>query len=199
MAAPKLATLALAVLLAATLAAPPAAVRAAMSCTTVYNTLMPCLPFVQMGGAMPPQPCCGGIRSLLQQANNTPDRRAICGCLKNVANSAGGSSTYIDRAAALPSKCGVSLPYKISTSVNCNTYVHTRTVLLSLDIPSSRSRSTTFSAASRRASNIMLLCSGFLTCCNHFPFPRSVAGLTEASVLSAPRARNACRRIIKWC
>jgi hypothetical protein len=123
MAAPKLATLALAVLLAATVEAPPAAVRAAMSCSTVYSTLMPCLPFVQMGGAMPPQPCCGGIRSLLAQADNTPDRRTICGCLKNVANGANGSGTYISRAAALPSKCGVSLPYKISTNVNCNTYV----------------------------------------------------------------------------
>ena len=121
MAGPRLATLALAVLLAAAVAAPPAAVRAAMSCSTVYNTLMPCLPFVQMGGAMPPQPCCGGIRSLLAQANNTPDRRTICGCLKNVANGASGGP-YVTRAASLPSKCGVSLPYKISTDVNCNTY-----------------------------------------------------------------------------
>jgi len=120
MAGPRLATLALAVLLAAAVAAPPAAVRAAMSCSTVYNTLMPCLPFVQMGGAMPPQPCCGGIRSLLAQANNTPDRRTICGCLKNVANGASGGP-YVTRAASLPSKCGVSLPYKISTDVNCNT------------------------------------------------------------------------------
>ncbi|XP_062186640.1 non-specific lipid-transfer protein 1-like [Phragmites australis] len=118
--APRLATLALAVLLAAAVVAPPAAVRAAMSCSTVYNTLMPCLPYVQTGGAMPPQSCCGGIRSLLAQANNTPDRRTICGCLKNVANGASGG-TYLDRAAALPSKCGVSLPYKISTNVNCNT------------------------------------------------------------------------------
>ncbi|KAJ1285985.1 hypothetical protein BS78_03G319300 [Paspalum vaginatum] len=120
MAAPKVATLALAVLLAATVAAPPAVVRAAMTCSTVYNTLMPCLPYVQMGGAMPPQACCGGIRSLLAQANNTPDRRTICGCLKNVANGASGD-TYVTRAAALPSKCGVTLNYKISTNVNCNT------------------------------------------------------------------------------
>ncbi|KAL6616292.1 hypothetical protein ACP70R_038562 [Stipagrostis hirtigluma subsp. patula] len=118
MAPSRVATLALAVLLAAAVAAPPAAVRAAVSCATVYNTLMPCLPYVQQGG-MVPQPCCGGIRSLLSQANNTPDRRTICGCLKNVANGASGG-TYIDRAAALPSKCGVSLPYKISPNVNCN-------------------------------------------------------------------------------
>ncbi|KAF8716858.1 hypothetical protein HU200_025957 [Digitaria exilis] len=121
MAAPRLATVAVAVLVAAAVVAPPAAVRAAMSCSTVYNTLMPCLPYVQMGGAMPPRPCCGGIRSLLAQANNTPDRRTICGCLKNVANGASGG-TYVTRATELPTKCGVTLPYKISTGVNCNTY-----------------------------------------------------------------------------
>ena len=141
MAGPRFVTLALAVLLAAAVAAPPAAVRAAMSCSTVYNTLMPCLPYVQMGGAMPPQPCCGGIRSLLAQANNTPDRRTICGCLKNVANGASGGP-YVTRAAALPSKCGVSLPYKISTDVNCNTYVPLH------------------------ASTVPVCSSAFLTCCD---------------------------------
>ncbi|KAK3165814.1 hypothetical protein QOZ80_1AG0038140 [Eleusine coracana subsp. coracana] len=120
MAANKFATLALAVLLAATVAAPPAAVHAAMSCNTVYSTLMPCLPFVQMGGNRPTDSCCGGIRSLLSQAGTTPDRRTICGCLKSVASQAAGSN-YISRAAALPSKCGVNLPYKISGDVNCNT------------------------------------------------------------------------------
>jgi hypothetical protein len=87
----KFATLALAVLLAA----PPAAVHAAMSCNTVYSTLMPCLPFVQTGGNLPPPTCCSGIRSLLSQAGTTPDRRTISGCLKNVA----ASSDYISRAA----------------------------------------------------------------------------------------------------
>ncbi|KAL6853762.1 hypothetical protein ACP4OV_019791 [Aristida adscensionis] len=114
------ATVALAVVVAAAVAAPPAGVRAAVTCSTVYNTLMPCLPYVQSGG-MVPTACCGGIRSLLNEAGSTPDRRTICGCLKNVANGASGG-TYIDRAAALPSKCGVSLPYKISAKVNCNTY-----------------------------------------------------------------------------
>jgi hypothetical protein len=125
MAPKQFATLALAVLLAATVAPPPAAVRAAMSCNTVYNTLMPCLPFVQMGGNLPTPTCCGGIRSLLSQAGATADRRTICGCLKNVAARYSGS-TYITRAASLPSKCGVNLPYKISGDVNCNTYVRTR-------------------------------------------------------------------------
>uniref|UniRef100_A0A0E0C9K7 Non-specific lipid-transfer protein n=1 Tax=Oryza meridionalis TaxID=40149 RepID=A0A0E0C9K7_9ORYZ len=116
--APRGATLAVVVVLVAAVVAPPTAVRAAISCSAVYNTLMPCLPYVQAGGTVP-RACCGGIQSLLAAANNTPDRRTICGCLKNVANGASGGP-YITRAAALPSKCNVSLPYKISTSVNCN-------------------------------------------------------------------------------
>lgn len=112
------ATLVLAMVLAATVLAPPAMVRAAISCSAVYSTLMPCLQFVQGGGA-PSRGCCSGIQSLLAEANNTPDRRTICGCLKNVANGASGGP-YITRAAALPSKCNVALPYKISPDVNCD-------------------------------------------------------------------------------
>ena len=115
---PRSATLALAVVVVVAVVAPPATVRAAISCSAVYSTLMPCLPFVQSGGTVP-RGCCTGIQSLLTAANNTPDRRTICGCLKNVANGASGGP-YITRAAALPSKCNVSLPYKISPTVNCN-------------------------------------------------------------------------------
>ncbi|KAL5228079.1 hypothetical protein ABZP36_016344 [Zizania latifolia] len=116
--APRGLTLALAVVLVAAVVTPPAAVQAAISCSAVYNTLMPCLPYVQAGGTVP-RGCCSGIQALLAAANNTPDRRTICGCLKNVANGASGGP-YITRAAALPSKCNVSLPYKITTNVNCN-------------------------------------------------------------------------------
>jgi hypothetical protein len=108
----------LALVLAAAVVAPA---RAAMSCATVYSTLMPCLEFVREGGT-PARGCCSGIKDLLAQANNTPDRRTVCSCLKNVANSA-GDSTIIGRASALPSKCNVALPYKISPSGNCASYV----------------------------------------------------------------------------
>ena len=108
----------LATVLLAAAVAPPATVRAAISCSTVYSTLMPCLSYVQSGGVVS-RGCCSGIQNLLAEANNTPDRRTICGCLKNVANGASGGP-YIGRAAALPSKCNVALPYKISPSVNCN-------------------------------------------------------------------------------
>uniref|UniRef100_A0A453FU26 Non-specific lipid-transfer protein n=1 Tax=Aegilops tauschii subsp. strangulata TaxID=200361 RepID=A0A453FU26_AEGTS len=122
-AAPRGAAVVLAMVLAAMVVAPPATVHAAISCSTVYSTLMPCLQYVQQGGS-PARGCCTGIQNLLAEANNSPDRRTICGCLKNVANGASGGP-YITRAAALPSKCNVALPYKISPSVDCNSYVST--------------------------------------------------------------------------
>ncbi|PAN18986.1 hypothetical protein PAHAL_3G240600 [Panicum hallii] len=114
--APALPLVATALALALALAPRPAG--AALSCSTVYNTLMPCLGYVQSGGAVP-RACCSGIQSLLSEARTTPDRRAICTCLKNVAAGAAGGP-YISRAAGLPGRCGVSLPYKLSPNINCN-------------------------------------------------------------------------------
>ncbi|CAN6337296.1 unnamed protein product [Urochloa humidicola] len=111
-----LAPLVAAVLLLAAAAARPA--EAALSCSTVYNTLMPCLGYVQSGGTVP-RACCSGIQSLVSGARTTPDRRAICTCLKDVAAGAAGGP-YISRAAGLPGRCGVPLPYKLSPNMNCD-------------------------------------------------------------------------------
>jgi hypothetical protein len=123
--APALPLVATALALALALAPRPAG--AALSCSTVYNTLMPCLGYVQSGGAVP-RACCSGIQSLLSEARTTPDRRAICTCLKNVAAGAAGGP-YISRAAGLPGRCGVSLPYKLSPNINCNSYAKPVTIL----------------------------------------------------------------------
>uniref|UniRef100_A0ACD5TGE5 Uncharacterized protein n=1 Tax=Avena sativa TaxID=4498 RepID=A0ACD5TGE5_AVESA len=106
-------------LLAVALALAPRGASAALSCSAVYDTLMPCLGYVQSGGAVP-QACCGGIKSLVSRASSTTDRRAVCSCLKNLAKAAAGSGPYVDRAAGLPRKCGVHLPFKIGPNVNCN-------------------------------------------------------------------------------
>ncbi|RLN27531.1 non-specific lipid-transfer protein 1-like [Panicum miliaceum] len=124
--APALLLLAVAVAAAALSLAPRPAV-AALSCSTVYNTLVPCLGYVQSGGAVP-RACCSGIQSLLSEARTTPDRRAICTCLKNVAAGAAGGP-YISPAAGLPGRCGVSLPYKLSPNMNCNSYAKPVTIL----------------------------------------------------------------------
>ncbi|KAL0375449.1 UNVERIFIED_CONTAM: Non-specific lipid-transfer protein [Sesamum radiatum] len=72
---------------------------------------------VWWGGA-PPATCCTGIKTLYNQASTTADRQAVCGCLKSVAGQA--SPTIIGTAAALPAKCGVSIPYEISPSTDCS-------------------------------------------------------------------------------
>ncbi|TVU32590.1 hypothetical protein EJB05_24327, partial [Eragrostis curvula] len=100
------------------LTTPAPCAEAALSCSTVYNTLMPCLPYVQSGGTVA-RACCSGIQRLVSVARTTPDRRAICTCLKDVAAGAAGGP-YISRAAGLPGRCGVPLPYKLSPNMNCN-------------------------------------------------------------------------------
>ncbi|KAK3156559.1 hypothetical protein QOZ80_2AG0108790 [Eleusine coracana subsp. coracana] len=59
-----------------------------------------------------PRACCSGIQNLLAAARDRSDRYAICTCLKDVAAGAAGGP-YISRAAGLPGRCGVTLPYKL--------------------------------------------------------------------------------------
>jgi hypothetical protein len=96
--------------------APPRA-AAAQSCPTVYDTLMPCLGYVESGGAVPPE-CCAGIKQVVSDARTAPDRRAICACLKELAPVA--PAPYISRAVGLPDRCGVSLGYKLSPDMDCS-------------------------------------------------------------------------------
>ncbi|KAI5391453.1 non-specific lipid-transfer protein 1 precursor [Lathyrus oleraceus] len=94
--------------------------EAALSCGTVSADMAPCVTYLQApNNASPPPPCCAGVKKLLAAATTTPDRQAACNCLKSAAGSIPKLNT--NNAAALPGKCGVSIPYKISTSTNCNT------------------------------------------------------------------------------
>jgi hypothetical protein len=70
------------------------------------------------GGASPSAGCCSGVKSLANSAKSTADKRAACNCLKKLVGSISGIKA--GNAASIPSKCGVSIPYAISTSVNCN-------------------------------------------------------------------------------
>jgi hypothetical protein len=94
--------------------------EAAISCGAVTGYLVPCITYLQ-GGRGPTPACCGGVRRLNSAARTTPDRKTACNCLKGAA----GSIAHLNNAAAaaLPGKCGVSIPYKFSTSTNCNRYV----------------------------------------------------------------------------
>lgn len=92
-----------------------------ITCGQVSSSLAPCINYVKSGGAVPPG-CCSGIKALNDAAKTTHDRQAACNCLKTAAANIPGINPNL--AAGLPAKCGVNIPYKISTSTNCARYIN---------------------------------------------------------------------------
>ncbi|KAK7274387.1 hypothetical protein RIF29_15472 [Crotalaria pallida] len=92
--------------------------QASISCGQVASALSPCLEYLRKGGN-PSAECCKGVKGLVAAAQTTADKQAACKCLKSAAGTIGSLNN--GNAQALPAKCGVSLPYKISTSTNCDT------------------------------------------------------------------------------
>ncbi|KGN58696.1 non-specific lipid-transfer protein 1 [Cucumis sativus] len=90
---------------------------AGMTCGKVASSVSGCIGYLRSAQGQVPQVCCNGIRSLNSQASTTVDRRIACNCLKAAAGSIEGIN--YGAAASLPSKCGVSVPYKISPSTDC--------------------------------------------------------------------------------
>ncbi|GMH10020.1 hypothetical protein Nepgr_011861 [Nepenthes gracilis] len=111
-------TFVVAMVLAVVVLPPPA--DAAISCSQVLGYLRPCIGYVtgSVPGKVPPAVCCTGIKSLNSAAKVTPDRQAVCRCLKQLAN--GFGSGPVNRAGAVPGKCGVNIPFKISLSTDCS-------------------------------------------------------------------------------
>lgn len=93
---------------------------AAITCGQVSSSLAACMPYLKGTGAPTPA-CCAGVKSLNSMAATPADRKAACGCLKSAAGTISGLS--VPNAGSLPGKCGVSIPYPISTSVDCSKYV----------------------------------------------------------------------------
>lgn len=95
--------------------------EAAVSCGQVASSLFPCLTYLRNGGVVP-DTCCAGVKGLNSAAKSTADKKTACGCLKNAYNALPGIQAPL--ASSLPSKCGVSIPYKISPNTDCNKYVN---------------------------------------------------------------------------
>ncbi|KAF3638997.1 Non-specific lipid-transfer protein 2 [Capsicum annuum] len=93
----------------------------ALSCSQVTSGLAPCLPYLQ--GRGPLGGCCSGVKDLLAAAKTPADRKTACTCMKSTANSIKGIDA--GKAASIPATCGVNIPYKISPSTDCSTYVFT--------------------------------------------------------------------------
>nr|ACJ62342.1 lipid-transfer protein [Zea mays subsp. parviglumis] len=100
------------------LAAAATTSEAAITCGQVSSAIAPCLSYARGTGSAPSGSCCSGVRNLKSAASTAADRRAACNCLKNAAR--GVSGLNAGNAASIPSKCGVSIPYTISTSTDCS-------------------------------------------------------------------------------
>lgn len=107
------------VLVLCMLVAAPMATQA-ITCGQVASSLAPCINYLKgPGGQAPPAACCNGVKAINNAAKTTPDRQTACNCLKSAARGVSGLNP--STAESLPSKCGVSIPYKISLSTNCAT------------------------------------------------------------------------------
>ncbi|WOL05500.1 non-specific lipid-transfer protein 1-like [Canna indica] len=104
------------VLAVALLAASPQAVEA-ITCGQVASSLRSCVPYVTGKGALAAA-CCSGVRSLKSAAATPADRKTACSCIKSTV--AGVSGVKPGLASGLPGKCGVSIPYPISSSTDCS-------------------------------------------------------------------------------
>ncbi|EPS60996.1 hypothetical protein M569_13806, partial [Genlisea aurea] len=100
------------------------------NCGSLYPAisfwLTPCL---QYSAPLPPfgitfypafYPCCAGLGSLLSYTSYT-NHTLDCLCVQSYLSSASGfySTLNTNTLQSLPSSCGVTLPFTVSTSFNC--------------------------------------------------------------------------------
>uniref|UniRef100_A0A803MHX6 Non-specific lipid-transfer protein n=1 Tax=Chenopodium quinoa TaxID=63459 RepID=A0A803MHX6_CHEQI len=107
--------LACAVLMCMVVIAPHA--EAALTCSTVTKDIAQCISYLK-GGDSPSDACCSGVKTLKSLASTPEDKKTACNCLKTAAASVSGLDAT--KAAALPGKCGVSIPYSISPQTDCS-------------------------------------------------------------------------------
>ncbi|CAO2143060.1 unnamed protein product [Urochloa humidicola] len=91
---------------------------AAVTCGQVASSLSPCIPYATGSASSLPSSCCSGVRSLNSMARSSSDRQAACRCLKSLATSL--KKLNMGTVAGIPGKCGVSVPFPISMSTDCN-------------------------------------------------------------------------------
>ncbi|KAL2330534.1 hypothetical protein Fmac_018115 [Flemingia macrophylla] len=91
---------------------------AALSCPQVQFTVAPCLGYLRGPSGTVPTLCCNAVRTLNNKARTTPDRQGTCRCLRVIVQNL--PRLNLATLAALPTKCGVNLPYKATPSIDCN-------------------------------------------------------------------------------
>nr|ABK23111.1 unknown [Picea sitchensis]ABK23897.1 unknown [Picea sitchensis]ACN40609.1 unknown [Picea sitchensis] len=93
-------------------------VESAITCNQVVSAMTPCATYLIGNAATPAAACCPSIRGLDSQVKATPDRQAVCNCLKTQAKSYG---VKLGKAANLPGLCKVTdLNVPINPNVDCS-------------------------------------------------------------------------------
>ncbi|XP_026384733.1 non-specific lipid-transfer protein 1-like [Papaver somniferum] len=105
------------VVLAFMVVAAPYAAEGTLTYGQVAGKVGSCLGYLK-GGDLNPD-CCPGVKGLLAMAKTKDDRQAVCRCLKYAVQSVTGIK--MANVVALPGKCDVTIPYKISPATDCAT------------------------------------------------------------------------------
>lgn len=93
--------------------------EATINCGTVTKNIAQCVTYLK-GGDEPSETCCDGVRTLSKLASTPDDKKAACSCIKSAASSVKGIDSQ--KAASLPTKCGVTISYAISPNTDCSKY-----------------------------------------------------------------------------
>ncbi|KAH7564755.1 hypothetical protein ACOSP7_021514 [Xanthoceras sorbifolium] len=115
MATSKIFTVAFMVMLVSISLVPPH-VNAQVTCEQITLWLTPCIGYSVVGGVVPGA-CCQGIKTALAAKKTVEDRRMGCNCVKDLAAKIPGLN--YDRVNEIPGICGITIPYKISPSLDC--------------------------------------------------------------------------------
>jgi hypothetical protein len=104
-------------LVAMLLAAPRTA--NAILCGQVTGDFISCIPYAKgpWRDDPPSSRCCRSVKKIAAAAQSAKQKLTACDCLKSMLKGIRGINP--DIAASIPSKCGVSFPFAISTSVPC--------------------------------------------------------------------------------
>lgn len=97
-------------------------VVSALTCDELVPYLWPCMTYVEGTGPLTDS-CCKGVKDLNDKTKNSQDRRAVCNCLKKAASCNSVAKSKI--VSGIPSKCGINIPYTISSSTDCSKYICT--------------------------------------------------------------------------
>nr|DAD38630.1 TPA_asm: hypothetical protein HUJ06_012952 [Nelumbo nucifera] len=98
--------------------------EAALQCKEVETQLRSCLPYLTQNGRLTGD-CCKAVKLISVSVKTVQDRRATCKCILDAYKESitrHGFSYNLNRAAQLPTSCGVTIPnISIKPSIVCST------------------------------------------------------------------------------